>query len=369
MRLCSSIALLALVACAPSAPPPPPPIEVPLQPAPPPTTPMPVAAEEADAAPPSSGGAQSPAEAALSEWRKKSGCSDFDYFPDGGIQNFFCHRPSRVTLASIRALANVDIFLSGPHAKDSLVLDSADSFGHYNPAFVRWLVDVAGPSARESAAREKTQPAYDANVKPLAHVFWKVYAKAQRDKTCFDKEKTAYADLIAKKKLPRDYYERWFFFMNPFFCEKGARKDNFYYDNGFDGGVSGNVTKSVVGFWLRRAMDGTYDAFAEGLKKVIAAYEPDLMKAAPPPDGAAINRALDAATKSASAACREPSSKTPTAIVNVEVMPDGRIDAGLAYMKLRGTAADTCVHAKYAAQSVPAFDGEKMHFSRTITIK
>ena len=67
--------------------------------------------------------------------------------------------------------------------------------------------------------------------------------------------------------------------MNPYFCDKGQRPANFDYDNAFDAGVDGNVTKTVIGFWLRRSMDGTMDTFAEGLKKLLAAYQPDLMTA------------------------------------------------------------------------------------------
>jgi hypothetical protein len=51
----------------------------------------------------------------------------------------------------------------------------------------------------------------------------------------------------------------------------------FYSKNGLDGGVDGNVVKTVVGFWMRRAMDGTIGTFADGLHEVIAAYEPALL--------------------------------------------------------------------------------------------
>jgi hypothetical protein len=221
---------------------------------------------------------ETPSEKALQGWNKQSQCPDYDYFPDGGIQSLWCHRPARITIAAIRTLAGVDIWMSGPHPKEDLALSEPNTFGHYNPAFVRWLVDHAGPSPRESAARRATQASYDANLKPLAEIFWATLGKARRERECFDREKTAYGDAITRKKLPKDYYERWFYFMNSHFCDKPKKSESWLMSNGLDGGVSGNVTKTVVGFWLRRALDGTMETFAEGLQKVIASYQPELLQ-------------------------------------------------------------------------------------------
>jgi hypothetical protein len=151
------------------------------------------------------------------------------------------------------------------------VLDARFDFGRYDPAFVKWL----GESVPETITPEM-QAAYDRFAKPLARIFWKVLGKTKSDKACFDKEKNAYSDLIKQKKLPEGYYERWFFFMNPAFCTRPPKTqfDTYLMNNGFDGGVDGNVTKTVVGFWLRRSLDGTYDGFAQGLEKFMKAFDP-----------------------------------------------------------------------------------------------
>ena len=329
---------------------------------------VPAAAKPEPAAPAS---APSVLESALKEVTRKSQCQDFDYFPNGGIQNFWCHRPARITLASIRELAGVEIFTKGPHSVDTLKLDAASDFGHYNPAFVRFLIDKAGPSEHGSAAQKATQPSYDALLLPLAEIFWKTYAKSQADKECFAREKAAYGDLIAKKKLPKDYYERWFYFMNPYFCDRGAAHNfNFYSDNAFDAGVDGNVTKTVLGFWLRRSLDGTMDAFAEGLKKMLASYEPALI-AAPPKlaDAAALTRAIDATVRSV-AACKDAKAKGATAQVAIMVSSSGQLSARLLAAKAQATPAQsTCIEQKVSSQSVPAFDGESLMFNRSIPLK
>jgi hypothetical protein len=279
-----SSCLLAVAACAPAAPGP---VAAPILVADVAETPPPIDAApprgEDDATPAATSDGGSAVEAALREWSARSQCASFDYFPRGGIQSFWCHRPSSVTLAAVRALAGVEIFASGPHTEGALVLDAPQEFGHYDPAFVRWLMDAAAPSPRGSAGQRATQASYDRHMKPLAEIFWKTLTKARAEPVCFAREKKAYADLIAKKKLPRDYYERWFYFMNPYFCIRPPKQnDTFYFSHGFDAGVNGNVTKSVVGFWLRRAMDGTMDGFAEGLKALITSYQPELLDTGSP---------------------------------------------------------------------------------------
>ena len=330
--------------------------------------PAPVAKVDASVAPPPA--PPPPFEAALKEWTRKTQCSEFDYHPNGGLQSFWCHRPGRVTLASVRELAGVDLFATGPHSADALKLDAASDFGHYSPAFVRWLVDKVSPSERGSVAQKATQPMYDAHMRPLAEIFWKTYAKAQADQACFKREKATYADLIAKKKLPKDYYERWFYFMNPYFCDTAPKAASFYHDNAFDAGVEGNVTKTVVGFWLRRSMDGTMETFVEGLKKLIAAYEPELMTApARAPDPAALTRVLAAAVNGV-AACRDPQAKGATASVAITISSDGHLSARLMAARAQATPTQaTCIENRFSAQQAPPFDGESLLFNRTIVLK
>jgi len=207
-------------------------------------------------------------------------------------------------------------------------------------------------------------------MKPLPEIFWKTYMKAQADQACFKREKAAYGDLIAKKKLPKDYYERWFFFMNPYFCDKGPAKTfNFYSDNGFDAGVDGNVTKTVVGFWLRRALDGTGDGFAAGLKKLIASYQPELLaKATQFPDPTALTKALDAGARGA-ATCRAPGRAGATVHLTITVAPSGQVSAAPVARRGAAPPSTTCIEQKFSAQQVSPFDGPALTFNRSITLR
>ena len=56
--------------------------------------------------------------------------------------------------------------------------------------------------------------------------------------------------------------------MNNAFCTHTGNP-NWFYNNGFDG----NVVKNVVGFWLRRDIDGTEPLFFDALLTLLETYD------------------------------------------------------------------------------------------------
>lgn len=205
-------------------------------------------------------------------------CGSFDYFPQGGMQSFWCHLQELTTLTALSELAGAPIFLSGPHSGEALNLGSHTDFGRYNPVFVQRMTELLIPAAADPAFRASTQNTYQTYVRPLAHIYWLTRRKLNENPECMQRELSGYQAAIAQAKAAPatdgfGYHEKWFFFMNPHFC-KGNKPEEWYYNNGMDGGVSGNVVKGAVGFWLRRTMDGTFDEFSSGLERLLRAYDP-----------------------------------------------------------------------------------------------
>jgi hypothetical protein len=213
----------------------------------------------ADSSVPSQQGAGTSDEQVRAVWRSlpgsKSGCSDFDYFPDGGIRNFHCHVLPRLGLAALQKLAGVPIFVAGPHTKEKLDFESAKSFGHYNPKFVRWLPALI-PSLRDAAFRPIAQPIYDAQLKPLARTHYLVYRKLQKERAFLETEKARLKKEMASKAGATDTYER-------------------FYDWG---GGDGNVSKTVVAWWIRRSIDGTDKEFYAVLEQLLKVHDPAILK-------------------------------------------------------------------------------------------
>ncbi len=195
----------------------------------------------------------------------------FDYHPEGGMLIWYCHALSLVGWDQVLAEAPRPVFLSGPHTDGSLDTGSAASFGHYNPEFVKWAGRALIPGADDPAFRERTQGVYDGYARRIARIYWMAYAKLAATPSCLERELAAY--LGAMKAGEGGYYERWFFFMNEAFCDRDPAHDDWFFDNGFDGGVPGNVVKGAVGFWLRRRIDGTDALFADALRRLLGAYD------------------------------------------------------------------------------------------------
>ncbi len=200
--------------------------------------------------------------------------SVFDYHPDGGMRIFACHLRTHLSLQRLGELFGKPIFRSGPHTAVEIAYTDG-SFGAYDPAFVQWMSDTFVPGAADTALRERTQPLYDTFAQPLARTFELVHRKLYAPQTaaCMQSEKALYQQAMSEGVT--GYYERWFGFLAPGFCAQSTPAEGFVDWEDFEVNENGNVVKSVVGFWLRRSMDGTDELWHAALLKLLGAYDSD----------------------------------------------------------------------------------------------
>ncbi|MCC5815383.1 MAG: hypothetical protein JJT78_11550 [Leptospira sp.] len=209
----------------------------------------------------------------------KSLCPDFDYFPGGGIQNFYCHLKDISSFSEIEKFFGQAIFLSGPHKNGFLILDDDHSFGHYNPEFPKFLKRTMIPGSQDRAFAILTQPIYNEYLRNLARIYYATYLKLQSNQVYLTKERIRYKKLIQQKTLERYYYEKYYSFMETGFTDDenanvSSRFKTYSNDSEFDG----NVVKSAVLFWIRRSIDGTDKEFVSGLKVLLLTYDADFIK-------------------------------------------------------------------------------------------
>jgi len=203
-------------------------------------------------------------------------CPDsYDYHPEGGLRMFACHLRALVPYRTLHEASGLSVFLSGPHTDTELSLTSDKSFGYYNPELVRWMVEHLVPGAHDSAFRAATQGHYDTYVRPLTRIFYGTHQKLEQHPDCFERERKKYLAAL-KRGVPRDYLEKYFYFMNPKFCSNPEGGYKAFSRDGFDAGWDGNVTKTCVGFWIRRSVDHTDQEFFRGLQKLVHSYDPGL---------------------------------------------------------------------------------------------
>jgi uncharacterized protein YecT (DUF1311 family) len=196
-----------------------------------------------------------------------NGCPDlFDYFPNGGIRSIYCHLKTILDYGRMARLFGKAVFLDGPHTTEALRLDARLDFGRYNPDFVRWLVETAVPAASDPGFRDRTQPVYDRFLRPLARTVYAVHEHLFADPAFLDREKATILKKMADGTLEPYHYEGYYDFAN---LHAGPH--------------DGNVVKTTVAFWIRRAIDGTDDLFYDGLRKLMLTYDPGYLEAAGPP--------------------------------------------------------------------------------------
>jgi hypothetical protein len=201
----------------------------------------------------------------------ENSCGNFDYFPEGGMQNFYCHVAEYLPYDQLQRWLGQTAFLKGPHSKNKLHLSADNYFGYYNPAFVQAIGERLIPGSQDSAFRLATQSVYDQTVAPLARIHWVTYQKLLKNPEFYHEEVEHYRNLVDQSRLPAMYYEKYFYFMNPAYPQQ--QDEDVLMGEGFDGGWNGNVVKSATAFWLRRTIDGTADEFATALEKLLRTYD------------------------------------------------------------------------------------------------
>lgn len=207
----------------------------------------------------------------------ESRCGEYDYFPGGGMRNFYCHAMNFIEYRRCAGLAGIPVFISGPHTAETLTLDSRFGFGKYNPEFVARLGDLLIPGDRDSSFRAATQGVYDESIKPLARVFFVTYRKLMDNPVFLVQEKNDYINAIKKKTLEQYHYEKYYSFLECEYPIEGKNRVDFE-GPGFDGICDGNVVKTCVAFWIRRSIDGTDDEFYAGLEKLLNVYDRAFLK-------------------------------------------------------------------------------------------
>ncbi len=269
--------------CSTSTPTPPPSAPEPVPEVPAPADPAPEAAR-AEAPPAPTEPPKPPAvELGRTVWNglasTKNQCEHFDYYPNGGLRIFACHVATHLDYRRLVEAYGGFPFVRGPHTAEALDLKNPGDFGRYNPDFVVWLGRSFLPGAEDTAFRERTQPLYDANVRPLARTMEVVYRKLDAQAECARMEQRAYASAIneahnfGRPDATATYVERWYGFLADEYCDKATPSDVHLAFGAIPTTYDGNVVKTTVGFWLRRRMDGTSGVWHEQLLKLLRAYD------------------------------------------------------------------------------------------------
>lgn len=193
-----------------------------------------------------------------------------------GIHAFYCKLETIVGIEALSELLGTEIFRSGPHQSSSLVLNDTSSFGYYHPDFPKALRRYLIPAKYNAAFRAITQSVYDEYIQETARSFFIIYQKLDSNPKFFKKEAERYKRLTDEDRMDPYYLNRFILFMYPAFTdnEDPYEAAKFTIRKG-DEELDAQMVKEIVGFWLRRKVDGTEREFHLGLTDLIKIYDPE----------------------------------------------------------------------------------------------
>ena len=192
-----------------------------------------------------------------------------------GIRLLFCELSKYMSISRVEQLSGMRIFLpGGPHGDTPNW--HADTFGHYNPAFVTWAADNLLPPRTEAA-----QKVYDTYMQRDARIFLIAYTTLNNK----PKELARMAEIYRSGSIPRpdkvgiSWLENRFFdtpidndpdlksLSPPQWRGKSASSQTDAY-----------VYCTAMGFWARREADGTRLPFYQFLTKMLQTYDSDFQR-------------------------------------------------------------------------------------------
>jgi hypothetical protein len=190
----------------------------------------------------------------------------FDYGPQG-MRNIYCYLSSVFNYRKLVHLSGQDPFVSGPHSSRALDLNAKSEFGHYNPMFVQWLTKHMIPNPESSDIRWLMQPVFDQYLKYTARAYFLAAQIAFEDITRLERAVKDYKKAMTKGEAGCWSVPALSAAVSEFFVPTYLNGEWYY----------ANVLECALAFWARRYMDGTAEAFQEGLSRLLQAYDSQFM--------------------------------------------------------------------------------------------
>ncbi|MDB2607011.1 hypothetical protein N9Y48_04470 [Zobellia sp.] len=180
----------------------------------------------------------------------------FDYgFKEGWILNKYEYIRSLLNYKDLQALVSYPIYVSGPHSKTELDLNSSYSFGHYNPKFVAELHKNALQLMRKKKFIATTKPVLEKySILDFLQRHKAVYEITQKHPEDFNSIKLNYIKGIKDKTWPESAYRS---------TVPKMLDDSYYW----------NWSETSYHFWVRRDIDGTKDIWIGLITDVLDAYD------------------------------------------------------------------------------------------------
>ncbi len=186
------------------------------------------------------------------------------WLPNRGLRGLYAKAQFAMNLAQLQKLSGHKIFGVGPHQNGKLHLTSANEFGHYNPAFIKWVTANGIPGGKNPKLRMELQPVYDKYLRRTARGFFVAHQNLMDQPARLKRVQARYLDLLDAEKDAGD------------FLQESFRPDTDRLEKAGHDWYEVNVAH---GFWVRRNIDGTADEFHVLLATLLTTHDSKWMKA------------------------------------------------------------------------------------------
>jgi hypothetical protein len=186
------------------------------------------------------------------------------WLPNRGLRGLYAKAQFAMNLAQLQKLSGHRIFGVGPHQNGKLNLKSANEFGHYNPAFIKWVTANGIPGGKNPKLRMELQPVYDKHLRRTARGFFVAHQNLMSQPARLKRVQARYLDLLDAENNAGD------------FLQESFRPDTDRLEKAGHDWYEVNVAH---GFWVRRNIDGTADEFHALLTTLLRTHDADWLKA------------------------------------------------------------------------------------------
>ncbi|MCO6474973.1 MAG: N-acetylmuramoyl-L-alanine amidase [Phaeodactylibacter sp.] len=178
--------------------------------------------------------------------------------PEVGVRGRYAILKPLLNPAILEKIFGEKVFRSGPHRGAELNYRSDESFGRYNPAFLRKLYSTLSTLSRSELITGQVQGLYDREFRKVLRTFYQAY------------EVGANREDIQKEYLSR--------MENPAQGLTRGGSMNFFEEQFSDFSTNPPYydpeAVMAAGFWLRRSIDGTADEFYQLLQLTLRTFDP-----------------------------------------------------------------------------------------------
>ena len=186
------------------------------------------------------------------------------WLPDRGLRGLYAKAQFALNLAQLQKLSGQKIFGSGPHQNGKLNLKSVNDFGHYNPAFIKWITANGIPGQTNPKLRRELQPVYDKYLRRIARGFFVAHQNLKAQPQRLKQVQARYLELLDAQKDAGE------------FLQESFRPDTDHLEKAGHDWYEVNVAH---GFWVRRTIDGSADEFHTLLTALLTTHDSKWLKA------------------------------------------------------------------------------------------